>query len=177
MSLDALVSYLSVKKGTINGKKAFQKYMYFLNASGVPTPLNFRIHHFGPYSAELDYQTDNLELVGAIDISANRNGFVISPGKKALRIIEHDQDFITKYQTLIDHILNLLPNEPRVLELWSTVHFVANSMNQYYGGAKKENVIKEVKRIKQDKFTENEISEAFDKLIEIIRMSARHQTY
>ncbi|MBJ6361627.1 hypothetical protein ACFOQM_10050 [Paenibacillus sp. GCM10012307] len=169
MSLQTLVAYLVDQKGQIPGKKAFQKYMYFLDAKGVPTPLSFRIHHFGPYSSELDYATDNLEIEGAITVSQNSggNGFVIHSGKKSSSLIESGKDFIEEHQSKIEFVLESLPNESRTLELWSTTHFVANSMNKFYDGAEKASVIKEVKKIKQEKFTENEISEAYDKLIEL----------
>lgn len=169
MNLQALVSYLVDKKGQVPGKKAFQKYMYFLDAKGVPTPLSFRIHHFGPYSSELDYATDNLEIEGAIAVLQNPggNGFIIQPGKKNKEIIESGRNFIQEHQSKIEFILESLPNESRTLELWSTTHFVANSMNKFYDGAEKANVIKEVKKIKKEKFTEIEISDAYDKLIEL----------
>lgn len=38
-------------------------------------------------------------------------------------------------------------------------------MNKYYDGAKKESVIKEVIEIKKDKFTRDDIAQAYDKLI------------
>ena len=141
--------------------------MYFLDAKGVPTPLTFRIHHFGPYSSELDYQTDNLELLGAIKLANNANSFVITPGEKAQAIVDNDSEYISQYGALIDQVLEVLPNEPRVLELWSTTHFVANSLNQFYGGASKENVVRDVKRIKQEKFRDEEIQEAYDKVVEL----------
>lgn len=169
MSLQILVAYLADKKGSIPGKKAFQKYMYFLDAKGVPTPLSFRIHHFGPYSSDLDYQTDNLEIEGAIQVLANASGtgFVIQPGRKSKNIIESGSDYISENEEKINFVLDALPSESRILELWSTTHFVANSMNKFYGGAEKENVVSEVIKIKQEKFTEIEIREAYDELIEL----------
>ncbi|GIQ71166.1 hypothetical protein DUZ99_11985 [Xylanibacillus composti] len=169
MSLQTLVAYLVVKKGPLPGKKAFQKYMYFLDAKGVPTPLSFRIHHFGPYSADLDYQTDNLEIEGALQILSKESGsgFVIQPGSKSKSIIENGEEFISEYDEIIDFVLDALPNESRTLELWSTTHFVANSMNKFYGGAVKDKVISEVKSIKKEKFSEAEIAGAYDKLLDL----------
>lgn len=169
MNLQPLVAYLVEQKGTIPGKKAFQKYMYFLDAKGVPTPLSFRIHHFGPYSSELDYETDNLQIEGVLDVSPNAqgNGFTIKSGNRTKSIIEHHSDFLREHESKINFVLNALPNDSKSLELWSTTHFVANSMNKFYGGADKENVVKEVKSIKKEKFTETEIEAAYDRLIEL----------
>lgn len=95
MSLQTIVSYLVDQKQEIPGKNAFQKYMYFLDAKGVPTPLNFRIHHFGPYSSELDYATENLEIEGAITVHKNPkgHGFLIKAGSRSKKWIESGQDF------------------------------------------------------------------------------------
>lgn len=70
--------------------------MYFLDAKGVPTPLNFRIHHFGPYSSELDYATENLEIEGAITVHKNPkgHGFLIKAGSRSKKWIESGQDFL-----------------------------------------------------------------------------------
>lgn len=168
MSLQALVACLAQKKGQINGKKAFQKYMYFLDAKGIPNPLTFRIHHYGPYSYELDYQTDNLELIGAIQVSTSSygGGFLITPGSNAQKLIDESKDFLDKYENKIDEVLEVLPDKARDLELWSTVHFVAKSMANYFGGATKQKVVAAVKEIKKEKFCEEEIAKAFDSLID-----------
>lgn len=169
MSLQSLVAYLVDKKGTIPGKKAFQKYMYFLDAQGVPTSLSFRIHHFGPYSSDLDYQTDNLEIQGAISVSpkSGGTGFVIQSGTKTKDILSENRLFLNEHAPKMDVVLEALPKESRTLELWSTTHFVANAMNKFYDGADKETVVQEVRKIKQDKFSAEEISDAYDQLIRL----------
>lgn len=169
MSLQTIVSYLVCKKGSLPGKKAFQKFMYFIDAKGVPTPLNFRIHHFGPYSRELDYATENLEIEGAITVTKNPSGqgFIITPGIRSEKWIESGQEFLKKYKEVIDDVLSSLPNDVKILELWSTTHFVANAMNKFYDGASKEKVIDEVVKIKQDKFSKDEIAKAYDELMNL----------
>ncbi|WP_019535110.1 hypothetical protein [Paenibacillus ginsengihumi] len=169
MSLQPLVAYLVERKGVIPGKKAFQKYMYFLDAKGVPTPLSFRIHHFGPYSSELDYETDNLQIEGVLEVSPNAhgNGFTIKSGNRTKSIIEHHSEWIREHEAKINFVLNALPSESKSLELWSTTHFVANSMNKFYGGAVKVDVVRGVRSIKKDKFTATEIEAAYDRLIEL----------
>ncbi|MFI2858823.1 hypothetical protein ACH6EH_17090 [Paenibacillus sp. JSM ZJ436] len=167
MSLQAIVSYLARKKETIQGKKAFQKFMYFIDAKGVPTQLSFRIYHFGPYSSDLDYQTDNLELEGSITISKSGEKFVIQPGDKYEEILIREEAFISQHSHIINSVIELLPDEPKVLELWSTTHFVANSMFKMYQTFDKTKVIDEVKKIKQDKFSLEQIDAAYDKLFEL----------
>ncbi|HZK18321.1 MAG TPA: hypothetical protein VFD15_03305 [Clostridia bacterium] len=165
MSLKSLVAVLAKKKKLINGKKALQKYMYFFDAKGIPNPLTFRIHHYGPYSYELDYQTDYLVLIGAIDLESNGNAFTITPGGEADKLIDSEKDFISRYENLIDAVLESLPKTPLELELWSTTHFIAKSLSKYYGGMSREKVVEEVEKIKRDKFTRNEIADSYDSLI------------
>ena len=167
MSLQAIVSYLASRKETIHGKKAFQKFMYFIDVKGVPTQLSFRIYHFGPYSSDLDYQTDNLELEGSIAISKTGEKFLIQPGERYHEILSREEAFINQYSSAIDSVIELLPDEPKTLELWSTTHFVANSMHKMYQKFDKAKVIEEVRKIKQDKFSENQIDTAYDKLFEL----------
>lgn len=167
MSLSAAVSYLASRKQIIQGKKAFQKFMYFIDAKGVPTQLSFRIYHFGPYSSELDYQTDNLELIGAITVGKNGEKFTIQLGDKVDDILKKEADFISQHSSTIDSVISLLPDEPKVLELWSTTHFVANSMYKMNQEFNKSVVIDEVKKIKQEKFSIEQIGTAYDKLFEI----------
>jgi hypothetical protein len=165
MNLYATTAYLTKKMGEIPGKKAFQKLMYFIDSQGVPTSLNFVIYHYGPYSSTLDYETEDLELRGAITINKTGNSYTIYPGKHVDEILDTNQEFLNQYSDKIDYIAETLPKTPLELELWSTTHFIAKSLDKYYGGATKEKVVHEVKKIKKDKFSEQQISEAFDALI------------
>lgn len=168
MSLKASVAYLIEKKKVIHGKKAFQKYMYFLDAVGVPTPLVFRMYHYGPYSSKLDYESDYLELVGAIKIEKNndRYGYVIKAGHRVKEILDEEKQFIKIYKDKMDKIIDSLPDDPRQLELWSTTHFVARTLQKYYDVFSKSKVAMEVKKIKKDKFTEQEIKHAYEQLVQ-----------
>ena len=167
MNLLSIITYIVKRKGGIRGKKAFQKYLYFLDAKGVPTGLLLRIHHYGPYSSELDYQSDYFELLGAIDIQKDGVAFNINPGNKADEIMNDNKEYIKSYQSIIDEVISTLPTDAKTLELWSTTHFVANSLKRFYGGYTKDKVIVDVKGIKQDKFSEYEIGNALDNLLSL----------
>ncbi len=167
MSLEATVAYLTQKKQVIHGKKAFQKYMYFLDIKGVPTQLNYRIYHFGPYSSELDYKTDNLELMGALLMEKVDDKFVIRMGDKSTEIVEQNKSFLDLYSDIIDQVIQTLPDKPNTLELWSTVHFVAKSMHKMYYEFSKPRVVEEVRNIKQEKFSLEQIEETYEKLFQL----------
>lgn len=169
MSLEAISAYVTAQKGTIYGKKAFQKIMYFITEKGVPTGLTYRIYHFGPYSSELDYQTDDLVMQGAIQVEQQGDlpvsTFLIKPGSMAEGIVNGEKSNLAPYVNLIDSVLSVLPKEPKTLELWSTTHFVVQSKRKFGDEVTQESVVESVKDIKGDKFTVLEIQGAYKELL------------
>ncbi len=163
-NLASICSYVLLKKKELKGKKAFQKILYFITASGVPTGLNYSIYHYGPYSSKLDYSMDNLQLMGAITVEKQAYGYRIYLGDKSEAFVEKGTDVIEKYQERIDYLLENLPEEPMVLELWSTTHYVADMLKTIYENTDEQEIVNEVVRIKKDKFSENEIREALKEL-------------
>ena len=71
---------------------------------------------------------------------------------------------IEKYQERIDFLLENLPEQPMVLELWSTTHYVADMLKTIYENTDEQEIVKEVVRLKKDKFSENQIREALKEL-------------
>ncbi|MCL6574950.1 MAG: hypothetical protein K6T64_02270 [Kyrpidia sp.] len=169
MGLGALAAYVTMRQGQIKGKKAFQKIFYFLTSSGIPTGLTFRIYHYGPYSSALDYEMDNIHMQGAITMEQEQNGrflaWTIQPGPQAQDMIAEDQ-IVKEYKSKIDDLLSILPDDPKTLELWSTTHFVIVSKKRYGKNADPESVIKTVQEIKGDKFSLDEIRNAYDELMD-----------
>ncbi|GAB7387454.1 hypothetical protein BSNK01_12900 [Bacillaceae bacterium] len=163
-NLATICSYITLKKKELPGKKAFQKIMYFITASGVPTGLKFSIYHYGPYSSELDYSTDNLQLMGAITIEETAYGYKIFPGDKSEAFVEKEKEWIEKYQERMDYLLEHLPEQPMALELWSTTHYVADMLKTIYEQTDEKEIVREVVRIKKDKFSEEQIREALHHL-------------
>lgn len=147
----------------IKGKKAFQKIFYFLTEAGVPTGLSYTLYHYGPYSAELDFQTDTLELNGIIEVNEYGMGYRITKGKKVDELLVSSSD----YESIIDDVLAKLPiNDPMQLELLSTTHYVAKVQRDIYDIQNEDEIIKEVIKVKKDKFSEYRIREAYQKLVD-----------
>lgn len=160
MNLDILASYIVKNYGDINGKKAFQKIFYFLTEAEVPTGLNYTLYHYGPYSSQLDYGSAQLELSGAISIVSQARGYKITAGSKSEEFSVDES--LSEYKKTVDEVLSKLPlNNPLLLELYSTTHYAAKVLEEIYDNHEKSDVINEVKRIKKDKFSINEIEEAY----------------
>lgn len=160
MRLDALVSYIVESHGSIRGKKAFQKILYFLTEAKIPTGLNYTLYHYGPYSPELDYKTDQIQLLGAIELINKGMGYEIRGGSKS-GVLSSDPS-LNEYKNKIDEVMGILPlDNPLKLELYSTTHYAAKVRKEIYDCINEEDIVEEVKRIKKEKFSRDEIREAY----------------
>ncbi|RIW31608.1 hypothetical protein D3H55_15045 [Bacillus salacetis] len=157
-----IISYIIKKYGPIKGKKAFQKIFYFLTENGIPTGLTYSLYHYGPYSSKLDTLTEQFELNGAIKLIQKGIGYELIQGDKVDDILSENKDEKTKD---IDFILDNLPlDNPLQLELLSTTHYAAKVQKEIYDETDIEEVVKEVKRIKKSKFTEDNIKWSYEYL-------------
>ena len=53
----------------IRGKTKFQKLAYFLQeGERVPLGLNFRMHHYGPYSPDLETYLQRLKMRDLVEV-------------------------------------------------------------------------------------------------------------
>lgn len=169
MNLELLTAYVAIKRKNIPGKKAFQKIFYFLTENGIPTGLSYRIYHYGPYSSDLDYKTDDLVMQGSINLlepQGHSKANHIIPGFDAENMVAKFSDELQSYSEIIDRLLHDLPSDPRTLELWSTTHFMVGSKRRLGEEINKETIIDAVKEIKGAKFSNEEISAAYDRLRE-----------
>lgn len=65
---DALLAVLAAAPDKkIEGKKRLQKVVYLLKLAGLEIEADFRLLHYGPYSAALANAADLLSLFGAIE--------------------------------------------------------------------------------------------------------------
>lgn len=164
--LENFVAYVVHNYGPIKGKKAFQKIFYFLTEMGIPTNLKYSLYHYGPYSSILDTQSKVLENVGAIHIEKEGYGYRITEGE--LTGDYANTSDINSYIRKIDGIIEKIPiNNPLKLELYSTTHYASNVIREIYNITDVGEVVNEVKSIKKDKFSEEEIVQAYYYLKEI----------
>ena len=67
MTKETVVAHVAKKKKAMT-RQELHAVLYFVDATGVPTPWSFRLHHYGPFSEKLDYDLEDLEFKGAITI-------------------------------------------------------------------------------------------------------------
>lgn len=160
------VAYVIENYGPIKGKKAFQKIFYFLTEMGIPTNLKYSLYHYGPYSSELDAKSNSFESIGAICIAKEGAGYKIDEGIFTTDYAISQE--ISPYTRQIDEIVSKLPiQNPMKLELYSTTHYASNVIKQIYAKDDIDEIVNEVKSIKKDKFSREEIIESYKYLKEV----------
>jgi uncharacterized protein YwgA len=122
--------YALKRFGSIPGKEALQKIMYFASIKSNSTSYSFQWNKYGPYSEELKYAFDDAIMEGTIDY------YLVDPP------MEHGQQFNIKLTTQGEELLNscILDNDvrepiefayqilknknPIQMELLSSVHYI-----------------------------------------------------
>lgn len=155
------------EKGENAGKIQLQKFIYFLKAIGIKIPYGYVIAKYGPYSGELSRKLEEMEFNDYIKAVNNYNYAISNPKESNLLTTIHSKE---KYQNVINEfekIYRMLPSvEFDDIELYSTVHYCYNSLRLIKDSISIDDVILEVKKWKDDKFGDEEIKAAYEKLEE-----------
>ena len=127
------------------GKTQLQKTLYFLQeAYGVPSRYAFRMHHYGPYSEDLDTDMTRLEMTGYLSIRPDIQGygFHVQISDKP----DESWNSLTQpYRQPIEKALALVRDKtPSELELMATLHFVCGLL----GGPLEQDLIETVHGLK-----------------------------
>lgn len=162
MDLKTLVAYLA-KHMEIRGKKALQKLVYFCSESGVPLNCSFHMYLYGPYSDEVAEEIG--DLVHSDILCVKRDGYTFTGGTACDEYC-YGQD-IEQYKKSIDEVIERFSGfRPMMLELYATVHFIAHAKKQINGKVEEVDVVRDVISAKGSKFSEQEIRDSYQKLIE-----------
>ena len=107
------------------GKTQIQKTVYFLQAAfGVPLNYSFRMHHYGPYSGEVETDISRLKMTGYLFVKPDLQGYGFHVG--VLDSPEPEWQALTSpYKQQVDSVLSLTQGKQiSDLELMATLHFV-----------------------------------------------------
>jgi hypothetical protein len=158
----AIIKEIVTRLGDV-GKTKIQKIVYFLQeAVGIPLVYPFKMHHYGPYSDDLDGDLSLAQAVGLVNIAPDMDGFGyhVTPGQdwgEALRLPELE----ARRKSIENAIDNLGSLEIADLELHATVHFVGNL--DLEKRLTKEEVLSTVRSLKP-KFSIQQIDSAYQSL-------------
>ncbi len=138
------------------GKKTVQKLMYLVERKGANLGLNYRIHFFGPYSPKLEDVLNILNNQGVINIDTSGMTHTINiknESKNGSGSLSIEEEGIVA--SVID---SFGKKSPRDLEGITTLDFVACLLKKKEIEDEKA-IIKEVNRIKGDKFSNQQLKE------------------
>ena len=93
------------------GKTRIQKTVYFLQeAFGVPLSYSFRMHHYGPYSEEVETDISRLKMTGYVFVKPDLQGYGFHVGVSDLPEDEW-QNMTSPYKGKIDTVLSLVKDK------------------------------------------------------------------
>lgn len=166
---DALLAYL-IKSYTeassrTLGRTILQKLCYFAKASGVPLPFRFEIYHYGPFSQEIFYRTDDLLLDGVIEDRSSdpaQSNFV--PGSNLDPFLNFFGEAIKQYEANLKRVAIMFSRlDPSQMELVSTIHYIHSSHSEWFKKVpSKDAVVTSVVQLKGHKFTKQIVEKAYD---------------
>jgi len=135
------------------GKIRLQKLIYFLQeAKRVPLGYSFRLHHYGPYSVDLEDDVAELTLKGYVKVTANASGYGYDVEAESEAPDGADVHVAQYMGVLRDLCDDFGKKERAALELMATIHFV----NSILGPPGKGRLTQEVKLLKPQ-FTQDYI--------------------
>lgn len=154
MWIPSIISALERQSGKKPCKKTVQKIFYLIEEAGDCVGLDYTIHFYGPYSADLDYELQNLIAKGGLTIEYTKYGHFISTTDK--KTAEQN-----KLDDTAASVINSFGSKtPLELELLATTLFVQRNAED----ASELEIASGVKRIKGAKYSDSQINAAIEEL-------------
>ncbi len=143
------------------GKTKVQKIIYFLQEGlQVPLDYSFKMHHYGPFSDEIDSGISALQSAGYIEVTHDSQGYGYHITPASEKQLPWDSELATYKEEMTKAIHALSVLDASNLELYATVHFVHNLLDEPI----KESVVDDVYKLKP-KFHRQTIRLAYDQLV------------
>jgi uncharacterized protein YwgA len=121
--------YAIQKFGSVPGKKALHKIIYFANLKAEIFP--FQWHKYGPYSEELNYVLDDTIMEQLVEV-APTNLLVRTGQQLNMKLSSRGLDFLessapsdTSIKKAVDFAFDILNGKnPRQMELLASTHYI-----------------------------------------------------
>jgi uncharacterized protein len=149
------------------GRTAMQKLTYFSQALGVPIPCSFGIYTYGPYSDTVTFTMESLMADDVVEDRSSKPEYSnYRLGSNAHELLGRFEREVIPYTGVINRVVDALGGfKPQELELIATIHFIAGRQQQIHRrGPNKQEVIREFKGVKREKFEDDDISNWYDAL-------------
>jgi uncharacterized protein YwgA len=175
---DAILANLikSYKEANDNalGRTVLQKLSYFAKAAGAPLPFRFEMYHYGPFSQEIFYRTEDLLADGVIlDRSSDRERSDFVPGPNLTVFLERFSEVLGQYKSSLKRVATMFTSlDPSQLELVSTIHYIHSSHREWFKRAPtKDRVVASVEQIRGNRFSREVVHRAYEVLREAALLS------
>ncbi|WWR15923.1 hypothetical protein V1224_00210 [Lachnospiraceae bacterium JLR.KK008] len=158
-----MVQLVDKNGGNVAGRVRLQKIIYFCKALGADIDPNYKLYVYGPFSQQV---ADTLQDCVMEDILVEKNGF-IQEGiefEDCLKSATSMEDLSMKI--LIDVLELCEALSTRQLEIDATTFFINRQQKILFGCEDKQNVIDKVIRAKGKRFTEEEITESYQRVVQ-----------
>lgn len=143
-------------------KIAMQKILFYLQEKGMPLGFDFQPYSYGPFSRQVMETASELQNEGVI--SVGKTEYTLEPGFSDTL---SDED-CRKVDAHLERFLGLHGHDFSfgTLELYGTVLYCIQALNEIGREADLDSVFQEVKAWKGSKFSEQAISTAYESLAE-----------
>ena len=143
------------------GKTKVQKVVYFLQEGlGIQLLYRFRMHHFGPFSEDIENNISVLKGFGYIEVNPDPRGYGYHITPTSREQLPWDEELNECKDDMVKAVDILNGLDTSTLELLATVHFVRHLLDE----PSIEEVIGSVSRLKP-KFPTQTIRSAYDQLV------------
>ncbi len=152
----AVIEYIQNQLSVTNfeDRLLLQKYVYFAQLQGIDLGYRFTWYHYGPYSPDLT----------ATAFAYHENKPMYDNDKNTVAISDSGKQKLDKVKSLLDR----KPDNLKLhifMELLASIHYL-NKIARKDGEITKENVVQIIQEKKPDKFSETDILNAWDLLVE-----------
>jgi uncharacterized protein YwgA len=103
--------------GTLHSRKRLQKVVYLLKAAGCPLEVDYRLHHFGPYSQEVARMTDEMVRTNLLEESSETSPYGIQYSYRLPEATKRKLDEYEQSPRSQESVSGMLPYEERAKRL------------------------------------------------------------
>lgn len=162
-------SEAAAKKQKVLGRTTLQKIMYFLKVMDVPMGYRFSVHHYGPFCSGILQDTDWLILDEIVeDKSEKPDIYEYSPGQKFDELVDSYSEQLEPHRKAVGVVTDVFASlSANSLEVYSTIDYAFRELRARSGRPpSKEKVIARFKEFKGEKFSQEAVEKAYDRMEE-----------
>ena len=162
-----IIQLMEANGGQNHGRVQLQKLIYFCKAMGVKVDASYRLYVYGPFSQQVanalqDCVSDQVvtECNGSILKGENFNDFLESANHTGGELPETAKKIVTDILTLCRGMTT------RQMEITATAFFIDRQQKVLFGNDDRTIILDKVTRAKGSRFTEEEIAESYQQVVE-----------